>query len=346
MNLVANNRAVPNNRTLEIRICTHRDIIADDGSRFNFDARSDAAVVANQSWGIDFGALVDVGVLTDPQSRRALFVGKVNGNFMVEGFVLRFSIGFEVTDVAPVVLGDVAEHRFAFFQQEREQVFRKVALFVGWQVFQDFRFEDVGPRIDRIGENLAGRRFLQKSLNPLFLVGNDDAKLNGVGNVCQYQRGFGTFFFVKFNGSGQIEVGDAVAANHQKRIVEKFFNIFNAACGAEGLIFLNGIGHLHAKVAAVLEVIPHDIGQIMDGCDHFPNVMPSEQIDNMLGNGTIQYRHHRFGEIAGERSQPRSRSSRHQHCSHKLSLLFALPYKGITLSRFQDCPSPRLARLP
>ena len=102
----------------------------------------------------------------------------------------------------------------------------------------------------------------------------------------------------------QVKIRHTIAANHQKRLTEQLFNIFDAACGPKRGLLLDGVAHAHAKLRPILKIIPQNIRQIVKRRNNFINAMVFEQINNVLCDRSVQQWHHGFWKIAGEGTKP------------------------------------------
>ena len=99
---------------------------------------------------------------------------------MADRVVVRLLILFQVPDVGPVRVEDVAAQFCAVAQHERKEILREVVDPAALHAVEDAGLEDVDAGIDGVGEDLSPARLLEEALDPVVLAGDDDPEVERI----------------------------------------------------------------------------------------------------------------------------------------------------------------------
>ena len=128
---VSNHRPIPNDRPLEIGSCANGDIIPNDGSCFEGRTRANATIITDDQRRLEGDGGINDRISADPDARRGFFFNKIEVHFAIEGIVLGFSVGIQISHITPITFGNVTIHGFIFFEEEGKEIFGKIAFFFG-----------------------------------------------------------------------------------------------------------------------------------------------------------------------------------------------------------------------
>jgi hypothetical protein len=154
--------------------------------------------------------------------------------------------------------------------------------------------------------------------DPASRIGDDHAIFQGVGYTKQGQRRFGLSLLMKGDNVLQVNIGDGVATNNEKGLVQESLGILDTARRPQGSL-LNRIANVHAQALAVSEVTLYDLGHEMQGDDDVGDALPFEQIQDVSHDRLGHHGHHRFGPANGQRAQPRALAAGHHNRFHVCS---------------------------
>ncbi|MNX78966.1 hypothetical protein D3C86_1105790 [compost metagenome] len=317
LDVLADVGVVPEHGALEARVRLDDHVVADDGAGAQRHALGDLAVVTDDQRPVELGARVDDGALADVDAGLALGVGHVDLDLALEDVVVRFAVGLEVAHVLPVAARDVPVHGVVAAQQEGEEVLGEVHFLLGLEQAQDLGLEDVGAGVDGVGEDLAGAGLLEEALDAALFVGDDDAELERVLDPVQEQGREGLLLLVVGDRRRQVDVGKAVARDHQEGVVQVLLDGLDRPRRAEGHLLLDRVGDVDPEVAAVPEVVLDDLRQVVEGDEDVGDPMPLEEVDDVLRHGAVQHRDHGLGNVAGERAQAGTGTAGHQNSLHR-----------------------------
>ena len=123
-----------------------------------------------------------------PHAGRDLVAGIRDRHLALDRVVVGLLVLFEVADVGPVRVEDrsrrASRPRAASAERDPSRNRRSAAL----HAVEDRRLEHVDAGVDRVGEDFAPRRLLEKAHDRPVLVGDDDAELERVGDALQRDR--------------------------------------------------------------------------------------------------------------------------------------------------------------
>ena len=196
---------------------------------------------------------------------------------------------------------------------------------------QDLRLEDVDARVDRVGEHLAPRGLLQESLDPPFVVTDDDAELEWVLHALEADRHRGAALLVEFDQRGEVDVAERVARDDEERVVERFRGQAHRARRA-GRRLLDRVLHPDAEGVAVAEVCPDRLRHEREGHEHVVDPVQLQEGDDVLHARAADDRHHRLRLVGRERTQARALTACHDDGLHLIVLatLTTYPAPAIT----------------
>lgn len=176
--------------------------------------------------------------------------------------------------VFPVALGDIAVDGLALLHQLREDVTGPVDRGIGLDVVEDFGLHDIDARVHGVREDLSPGRLLQEPFDLTVLVHDGDPEFQRIGNPGQADRDESALLLVERDEVGEVEVGERVTGNDEKRVVlQRLFGVLHAARGAEWLLLV-GIGELHPELFAVPEIVLDERGEELDGHYCFTEPVP------------------------------------------------------------------------
>ena len=73
----------------------------------------------------------------------------------------------------------------------------------------------------------------------------------------------------------EIEIGDGIAADHDKGLIEEFLGLLHAAGRAQGSL-LNRILNVHAQALTIAKVVLDGFGHVLQGNHHIDDAMTLE----------------------------------------------------------------------
>ena len=122
--------------------------------------------------------------------------------------------------------------------------------------------------------------FSRNCLICALLVHRDHAVFERVRHARERQRGQAGLFGVKVDDLREVEIGQRIAGDHHKRLLEHALGVLHAAGGAQRLI-LQAVLDMHAMRRTIAEVILDDIRKVLDGDDDLGDAMDLEQLDDV-----------------------------------------------------------------
>ena len=182
-------------------------------------------------------------------------------------------------------------------------------------VVEHLRLDDVDAGVGVVAEDLAPRRLLEEALDVSLVVGDHDPVLERVRHGVEHDRGVRAALGVRAHHRGEVDVGERVAADHQEGVVEQVGGVAHAARGAERPV-LDDVLDLHVEVGAVAEAVANLGAEVGERHHHLGDAVLLEQAKDVLEHRGAHHRDERLGETAGQRTQTRSFTPRHDHCLH------------------------------
>ena len=229
------------------------------------------------------------------EAARRLGAERIERQRVADRVVVRLLILFQVPDVGPVRVEDVAAQFCAVAQHERKEILREVVDPAALHAVEDAGLEDVDAGIDGVGEDLSPRRLLEETDDAAVIVGDDDAELERIGHALQRDGDVVAGFAMMAHQRREIDVGQRVAADdEERRAGQEVVRHLDRARGAERRV-LDDVVHLHAERAAVPEPRLDLVGEIVEGSDDLGEAVPPQQIDDVLhdrlaGDGRERFR--------------------------------------------------------
>jgi hypothetical protein len=242
------------------------------------------------------GRRIDAAAFAREHAGRDLGTERVEPHLAFERVVVGLLVLFEVADVGPVRVDDVAAELGAVAQHLGEEILREVVVAPADHPLENARFEHVDAGVDRVGEHLAPRRLLEKARDAPIFIRDDHAELERVGDALQGDRDVVLFALVVFDQRGQVDVGERVARDHDKRFAgQQLVSHLHRTGGTERRVF-DDVLHRYAEVGAAVEIRFDFVGEVVQRRDDLGDTVPPQQGDDML--------HHRFAGDRSERLRP------------------------------------------
>src|SRR5215203_2045890 len=286
------------------RALAQRHARAEHGVLADGGAGRDAAVVADERRRLDLLEFWEVHPLPDPDVPPQADARNAEAHVLVE-----------VADVLPVAVHHVAVERPPHLEQQREELLREVEWTVVRDVPQHLGLEHVDARVDRVREDLAPGRLLEKTLDPRVLVGDDDPELERVLDRLQPDRDGRAFLLVELDERGKVEVAEGVARDDEEGLVEAVAREPYRA-GRPQRRFLDRVLDCHPERLAGPEVAADGLRE--EGQRHYDLVeaVLVEQLEDVLHARLADDRDHGFRLVGGQRPEARSFASRHHDGFH------------------------------
>ena len=122
-----------------------------------------------------------------------------------------------------------------------------------------------------------------------------DPVLARIGDARRRQGGEGATLAVGRDQRGQVDVGQRVARYDEERFVAEQVGAVAHAAGRPEQLLLVAVGH------AVAEVVADRIREVMQVGDDLLDAAALEQVDDVRHDRPIEHRHHRLGDLIGDR---------------------------------------------
>ncbi len=291
----------------------------------------DEAVVAHDRRPGHHGGGVDLGTFGHEHAVGDLEAGDADLDPPVEDVLVRPHVCGERADVLPVALQHRADQLLVGSEQRREHVAREVDGPLSGDVVEHLRLEDVDARVDRVGEHLTPRRLLQEPFDGAVVAGDHDAVLERVLHPHQADRRQRAVIAVSLDDGAEIDVGEHVAGDHEERVIELVHRVSHRPGGAERRL-LGRVGHAHAELRAVTEVVPDVVRHERHRDDDLVDPMALQQVDDVLHHRPVHQREHGLGRVRREGTESSALAPCHDHGLH------GTPHIGWTRSGFAANP--------
>ena len=105
----------------------------------------------------------------------------------------------------------------------------------------------------------------------------------------------------------QVDVRERVSGDHQERLVAEEVRARPHAAGGTQQLRLVAVGD------ALAEVLADRVGEVVQVGDHLVEPVPVEQVEDVLHHRPVEHRHHRLGDLVGQRAQTRAEPRREDH---------------------------------
>ena len=167
------------------------------------------------------------------------------------------------------------------------------------------------PQLPRSRERLLGVGLLLKAGDAPLAVVEHDPVLARVGDLLDGQRRDTPGVAV---AGGEAPRSMSVSASPE--ITRKGSSPKNSAQartppgGAEQL-------GLVAVGQAIAEVLPDRVREVVQVGDHLVEAVAVEQVEDVLHHRAVEHRHHRLGDLVGQRAQAGAEARREDHRSHQ-----------------------------
>ncbi len=141
-------------------------------------------------------------------------------------------------------------------------------------------------------------------------------------------RGFGTdsrarvatepFSLVELDQSRQVDVGEDVAGDDEKAVVQLVSGVEHRAGGSERRL-LRGVDEMDPQLRPVPEIGPDVARKEPDGDDDLLEAVLAEKADDVLGHRRIGHGEHRLGQVRRQRAEPGAFPAGHYHGLHEVT---------------------------
>ena len=223
----------------------------------------------------------------------------------------------DCADITPVALGHVGLEPLPPLQEIGEEIGGKVIGDVVGDIVQNRRFEHIDAGVHPVGADGAPIRFFDELGDATAFVADDCAIFERIGNGIDGECGESADGDVVLDGGLEVEVGQGVATDDEKGVVEMGGGVLDTAGGAEGHI-LDDIGDFEAEATAVaIEVLDHG-GHILESNDDLGNAVIFEQLENMAEDRFVDKGYHRLGTPNRQGAQAGAFTAGHDYGSHNL----------------------------
>ncbi len=241
----------------------------------------------------------------------------------------------ERADVIPVLADLVDVKGDVFGEQRREYVLGPVHERALGKVVEDLGREHVDAAVAEVRERFVGARLLLKAGDAPVAVVQDDAELARVGDFLDGQRRDTARFAVPGGERLQVDVGERVARDHQKRLAAEELGAGAHAPGRAEQLGLVAIGQ------PLAEVLADRVGEPVQVGDRLVEPIAVEQVDDVCHHRPVEHRDHRLGDLVRERPQARAEAGGENHCSHRAAS-YRIAARSVSGSRWPQ----QMARPP
>ena len=180
----------------------------------------------------------------------------------------RLEVAAALAHIPPISGGDLAVKGTFLPQKFREQVLAEVEGFPLRHQVQDGGGEQVDTGVHLVGEHLTPARFFHKGQHTSLLVGTHQAVFQRFRHPVEEQGRLRLALAVEAVAVGQVEVGDAIAADDQKILLPQEVPAgFHPACGTQRGVLVEVV-QVHPPGAAVAEVAGDGLRVVVEshGC--------------------------------------------------------------------------------
>jgi hypothetical protein len=182
-------------------------------------------------------------------------------------------------------------------------------------VAQRLGLEHVDAGVDRVREDLAPRGFLQETLDPTLLIGDDDSELERVLDRLEPDRDGGALLPVHVDQLGQVDIAERVAGDDEEGLVEPVARQPHRTGSAQRRL-LDRVLDVQAQALTVAEVATDRLGHEGDRDDHVVEPVLAQQLEDVLHARLADDRHHRLRLVGGQRAKARALAAGHHDGLH------------------------------
>ena len=315
--LLADERLVPKHRVSDTGIATDHAVVANDGvvahnrTGANGDVLSDHDLLAQGGGGIDLRALRNPQVLSRMDARDE------DHRETIEDVAVHLKVALLAPDVAPVAVDHGAVDRVALLHELGEELGREVVGSSFGNLVEHPWLDHVDACVDLVAEDLAPRGLLQEAFDLAFVIGDDDAELQGIVYRLESDRDRSPLGLVHLDQLAQVDVGHRVSADDDERLIggDQLSGILHRSGGAQwGL--LDRVVDPHVPLVAVPEVVLDHLGHEREGGDHVIDAVVLHQPEDVLHHRLVHDGHHGLGKQRRERPKPRAFATCHDDRLH------------------------------
>ncbi len=196
---------------------------------------------------------------------------------------------------------------------------------------EDAGLEHVDAGVDRVRGDLLGPGLLEEAKDAAPGVGLDEAVRRRVRHGGEQDRGRGALGVVAGHDVADVNVGEDVAVQHDRPLVEEGQRVADGPPGPERGV-LDGVADVDAEGRPVAEDRFDPLRAVCDGEDHLPYPRPGQQVELVPEERAVDHGHDGLRCREGEGAQARSLTAGEDDRSHGPGRRIIAP--------------PRRARLP
>ncbi len=293
---LADVRVAPHNAPVHIGVIVHDAIVEHHAGAVDHHAPLDLDPRPEVDRPVKLGVGRDVDVLPHPHATAQ--VGAHLGDLYapLDHIVAGAHILLQVAHVAPVAARHVAVQRLPPLQERREEVLGKVIGDAGLEIVEDLRLEDIDARVHRVRDHFSPARLFEKALDAARIVRDDHPVLERLGHTVEGNGGQRLLRFVEGNDRRQINVGDGVATDDDKGLIEVLLGLLDAPRRPQRRL-LDGVGDVHPEALAVAKIVLNVLGHVLERHHDIGYTMTLEQVEDVPDNRLVHHGHHRFGVV-------------------------------------------------
>jgi len=254
-------------------------------------------------------------VLADPNVPIPPLAGDLDVDPALQRVPVGLVIGLDVADVAPVAGRQVPEEGHPTPKHLGEDVAAPIDDGGRWQEIEHLRLENVDAGVDLVGEDLTPGGLFQEPVDGAVGVSDHHPELQRARDRGQDDGRRRHMFAVKGDRLGQVDVGQGVAADDDKGLVQVGLRVLDAP-GRPQRRILHDVGDVHPEVRAVTKVVPNRGAQVLERDHHIADAMLAQQAEDVLHHRLADDRHQGLRQPARQRPQPGPLATRHDHCFH------------------------------
>ena len=227
-------------------------VVADDAVGADAGAGLHDRALADEARRLDRGAVLDAGVGGNHRLPGRVGEGR-RTEAAIHDVVVRLHVFLGRADVEPVAARDMRDECLAVLDQRREVAALNREGRVGRNAVEGFRIEHVDAGVDRVADDLVGRRLLEEPQHVAVGVGLDQAVRAGIVHRREDDRGLRLALAVQRDHLRQIDGREHIAVEHDDRLAAGLASRkLDPAAGPERR-GLHDVAQVDAQLAAVAE---------------------------------------------------------------------------------------------
>src|SRR5205085_8977623 len=238
--------------------------------------------------------------------------------------VMHLQITCRRADVDPIsLLRHVCVEGFAARKQVGEEVvFKRMAL-VRRNEIEQARLQDIRARVDRVHADLIGLRLLKKTTHAPVPFSLNQTIRARILNRRKHNRGRRLTFFVLFDDSFKIEIGQDVPVEDDRALADQLFGKLVRA-GRAHRLRLGRVLDLHAVLRTVAQEL-FDLDRLIRKRERdVSDTGAAQRVYLIKQKRPVADRHNRLRRIDRERAQARALAASENQCLHSESVFVEL----------------------